>query len=350
LKAARIALLLLGAVALVSGLAGGVARLGPAPSVDTALEHHGALMIAGFLGTVIAIERAVALARPWAYLAPLLSGAGAVALLAGFELAGRAAWIASGIAFVIASGAIVQRHRAAHTVLLLVAAAASALGNVLFAMRVPAAVVLPWWLTFLVLTIAAERLEMTRLMKRPPRAATLLYAAIGLLLAGDLLSTVRPEGVVPFGAALIAIAAWLFAFDLARRTIHTAGFSRFAAAGLLAGYGWLAVGGFCWAASPLVDLDDLALHAITLGFVFSMIFAHAPLIVPVIARVRMSYTPLFYLPLALLHASMLWRAAAPFLPGPQLYVAAWLNAAAIAVFVLTLLASLGLKRNTDEHR
>jgi hypothetical protein len=298
-------------------------------------------MIAGFLGTVISIERAVALARPWAYLAPLSAGLGAVAWLAGQESIGRVLWVVAPIVFCAASGAIVKRQRAAHTVLLLVAAVAWAFGNILFTVHGTAASVLPWWFTFLVLTIAAERLEMTRLMKRPPRAAALLYAAIGLLLLGALASTWRAEGVIPFGVALVAIAAWLLAYDLARRTLHTTGFARFAAVGLLSGYVWLAVGGLCWAAAPFLDgLDDLAVHAVALGFVFSMIFAHAPLIVPVITRARMAYTPFFYVPLALLHVSLVWRAAAPFLDGSQFYVAALLNASAILLFVVTLVASI----------
>lgn len=345
MRGLRLALLLLAAVTLVNGVLGGLARLGPAPTTSAALANHGALMIAGFLGTVISIERAVALARPWAYLAPLAAGLGAVAWLAGLGDAGRVLWVVAPIVFVAASGAIVQRQRAAHTVLLLVAAAAWAFGNVLFAMHGTAASVLPWWFTFLVLTIAAERLEMTRLMQRPPRAAMLLHAAVGLLLAGALLSTWRYEGVVPFGVALVAIAAWLLAYDLARRTLHTTGFSRFAAVALLSGYFWLAVGGFCWAAGPFIDgLDDLALHALALGFVFSMIFAHAPIIVPVITRARLAYTPFFYVPLALLHGSLAWRAAAPWLGGSQFYASALLNASAILLFVITLIASIALAR------
>ena len=144
--------------------------------------------------------------------------------------------------------------------------------------------------------------------------------------------------MVPFGLALVAIAAWLLKYDLARRTLHTEGFSRYAAVALLAGYVWLAIAGLAWAAAPFIEgLDDIALHALTLGFVFSMIFAHAPLVVPVIARVRMAYTPAFYAPLVLLHASVAWRAAAIFLGGPDLYIAGLLNAAAIVAFVAVLL-------------
>jgi hypothetical protein len=49
------------------------------------------------------------------------------------------------------------------------------------------------------------------------------------------------------------------------------------------------------------------LHAIFLGFVISMIFAHAPVIVPSVLGRPLPYTPALYGALALLHASLLWR-------------------------------------------
>jgi hypothetical protein len=44
---------------------------------------HGPVMVMGFLGTLIGLERAVAYGRRWAFAAPGPTGLGAVALLAG---------------------------------------------------------------------------------------------------------------------------------------------------------------------------------------------------------------------------------------------------------------------------
>ena len=52
---------------------------------------------------------------------------------------------------------------------------------------------------------------------------------------------------------------------------------RYVAVCLLAGYFWLAVGG---ALVALQVAYDAALHAIFVGFVFSMVFGHAPVILP----------------------------------------------------------------------
>jgi len=80
----RVPLMALGMLALLSALAGGLARLGwPLPVSAPLVAFHGPLMVAGFLGTVIGLERAVALGRSWAYGGPIASGLGALALAAG---------------------------------------------------------------------------------------------------------------------------------------------------------------------------------------------------------------------------------------------------------------------------
>ena len=69
---ARLPLLVLGMLSLLGGVLAGLARLDwNMPAVATnATGWHGALMISAFLGTVISLERAVALERGSAYAAP----------------------------------------------------------------------------------------------------------------------------------------------------------------------------------------------------------------------------------------------------------------------------------------
>ena len=52
---------------------------------------------------------------------------------------------------------------------------------------------------------------------------------------------------------------------------------------------------------------DAYLHAIFLGFVFSMLFAHAPIIFPAIIGGPVPYSPFFYVFLTLLQVSLLGR-------------------------------------------
>ncbi|MGO1833299.1 MAG: hypothetical protein ACTH0C_01380, partial [Actinomycetaceae bacterium] len=79
----RLILLVPGGAALIAGIAGGLAILGVLPTPGHLADRHGWLMTLGFLGTLIALERAVALRRWWAFAAPAAMGAGAILLLVG---------------------------------------------------------------------------------------------------------------------------------------------------------------------------------------------------------------------------------------------------------------------------
>lgn len=79
----RLPIMMLGVLSLLAGLWGGLIRLGlhvPTLSPSTSLDH-GPLMAFGFLGTVIALERAVALGRRWGYAAPGAAGLGGLLLV-----------------------------------------------------------------------------------------------------------------------------------------------------------------------------------------------------------------------------------------------------------------------------
>lgn len=84
-RTARFPLMALGVFALLTGLWGGLVRLGwPLPLLHPVLPvAHGPLMVCGFLGTLIGVERAVALDTFWPYAAPLLTALGVLAFLAG---------------------------------------------------------------------------------------------------------------------------------------------------------------------------------------------------------------------------------------------------------------------------
>jgi len=338
------ALLACVAASLLSGIAGGLLRVGialpiaaDAPWLTRAALSHAALMMCGFMGTVISIERAVAFKHPAAWLTPVASGLAGLAVLADAHgLASLLFVLASG-AFVVVNVLLLRRQPAAHTALLVASAVSWLTGNVLLAVGANSSTVLPWWFTFLVVTIAAERLEMTRLMRRRPGAQLTLHIVLGALAWGAALSALAPRvGGVLFGAALCGLAAWLLAFDIARRTVKADGLSRYMAICLLGGYVWLAIGGVAWAATALgLPARDASLHALGLGFIVSMIMGHAPVILPAVARVKLLFGNFFYLPLALLHLSLALRlgfGAANFQLRAQ---GALFNALAIVLFAAT---------------
>ena len=342
------ALLLLVAVALLAAVAGGLLRVGvtwpglpDSAMVGQAAVAHAALMLSGFLGTVIAIERAVAIKLRWAFAAPFASGIGSLFILAGHT--NVAAWLGvfAALVFVGINVVLVMRESSAYTALLLVGAVAWLVGNLLFAAGQGGGATFPWWFTFLVLTIAAERLEMTRLMRRHPAAQSTMHATLFALLAGAALSAPAPLlGGVIYGAALAALAAWLGVFDIARRTVLAHGLSRYMAVCLLGGYVWLGVAGVAWACMAIgLPTRDVALHALGLGFIVSMVMGNAPVILPTVTRVKLHFGPWFYVPLALLYASLMFRLGVGFANSELRATGAVLNAVALALFAATVAGS-----------
>ncbi len=311
---ARLPLLVLGFVGLAIGTLAGLARLGfSVPDVGaTAAALHGPFMICGFFGVVIALERAVALGRLWAFAGPLLAGAGTVAALAGAMMLAPWLFVAGSLVLLAATVEILRRQRALFTLTLAVGAACWTVGTALWAAGADVRVVVTWWLAFLVLTIAGERLELSRFLPPSP-VATRVFAGILVVVVAGLLFARFAWGTTAFAAGLLALAVWLGKQDIARRTVRSDGLTRYIAVCLLSGYAWLAVGAAvilgAGALSPGSPSYDAALHALALGFVFSMVFGHAPIIVPAVLRVAVPYDPSFYVPLALLHASVAVRLA-----------------------------------------
>jgi hypothetical protein len=346
----RLPLLAIGFAALALGTGAGLARLGWAmpERVAGAAAWHGPLMVCGFLGTVISLERAVAVGRRWAYAGPLAAAAGTAALVHGAAALAPWAYLAAGLVLLAASLEVLRRQRAGFTATLAAGAAAWVGGTALWAGGASVHDALGGWLAFLVLTIAGERLELSRYLPRP-RAAAPAFGGIVAVLLGAALGWPRPGATQAFGLALVALAAWLAAFDIARLNVRQAGLIRYIAACLLSGYAWLAVAGAVLAAggaAPGTAARDAALHALLLGFVFSMVFGHAPIIFPAVLRVTVPFRPRFWAPLALLHASLALRLAGDALgAAAPLRWGAALSALALLAFVVnTALAAFGARR------
>ncbi len=337
----RIPLLILGFASLIIGVGAGLLRLGwavPRPAADLA-AFHGPLMVSGFFGTVISLERAVALARRWAYLGPLAAGAGGLALILGAPIEVAQLLLALCSAVLLAgSVSVFQRQRALFTFTLAAGAGCWLLGNLLWLAGFSVYEVVPWWAGFLVLTIAGERLELSRFLPPSPVAQRVFIAVLAGLTFGMALHAQL------FGAALLALALWLLRQDIARRTVKDKGLTRFIAVCLLSGYAWLALAGTVMLGAGLAPGSatyDAALHALMLGFVFSMVFGHAPIIFPAVLRVSVPYHPLFYAPLALLHLSLAVRLAGDAAASFEWRSAGGLlNAAALVLFILNTVAAI----------
>lgn len=343
------ALMLMGMIALVTGMLAGLARLavGVPPFAASQAGHHGALMIAGFLGTVIALERAAALAGGglrWPFLGPLAAGLGGLFLLVDLPLAVvHALFALAGLILTIGSTLLFFRQPAAHLATLALGAAAWLGGTLVWWIHGSLPDAVPWWIDFLLLTIAGERLELTRFLPTSRTARRLFVVTVAMLLSGPLLVLWHEQaGSRLLAAGCIALALWLMRQDIARHTVKQRGLTRYIAACLLSGYAWLAIGGLLGLAGGFVPGSawrDAALHAIFVGFVMAMIFGHVPIIFPAVAKLRIPYHPVLYLPLAPLHLSLLARTVGDLLAWPSLArTAAIGNALTLLLFALIVLA------------
>ncbi len=300
-------------------------------------DLHGMLMVAGFLGTLIAMERAVALRRPLGFLAPGLLGAGAIALLTPAPLVlGQLLLLDGCLAFVAVYAVLWRRNRDDVVVVELLGAVHLAVGALLW-MRLDVPWLMPWLVGFLVLTICAERVELARLAMPASGGRTLVLHAAALTVA-LVLTLLWPDiGARATGIVIASLVVWLVRHDVARRTIRTTGLPRFSAAALLGGYVWLLLAALAWAVTGAQTegaLYDLVVHSVMLGFAISMVMAHAPIILPAVLRRPLPYRSVMWLPLGLMHLGLAIRIVAGDLVGVRVLwqVGSVVNVVALLLF------------------
>jgi hypothetical protein len=349
----RFPLLLLALITLIAGTWAGLIRLGwQLPAFPaTILLNHGPLMVAGFFGTLIGLERAVALQKNWAYIAPLACGIGGLLVASGyFRFVGillltlGSAWMVFVFAYVL------HKQWAGYLVVMTLGAIALLVGNLLLLSGWQVYQFVLWWAGFLILTIAGERLELGRMIRLSRLSQALFFIVILIYLTGLVVLLLNwSSGIKVSSAGLILLALWLLRYDIARRTIKQSGLTRFIAVCLLSGYFWLVFSGMIglvYGGVPAGPIYDAMIHSIFLGFVFSMIFGHAPIIFPAIFKFDIKYKPIFYLPLILLYLSLSFRIAGDLIGFTFLRM--WgglINVLVITVYFLMISPLMSISRN-----
>lgn len=309
----RLAFFVPAALSLLAGLDAGLMLLGLwAPVTGEMLPGaHGIVMVFGFVGTLISLERAVALAHPAGFLAPGLLGLGSLAVLSPLPLMiGQLGLLAGSLALALVYIPLYRRNFD-ESILVQALGAVLAAGAVLMWLGgagLPG--LIPWLAGFVIFTIGAERLELARITIGAGGVRWFL-ALITAMSLGVLASLLWPSlGYPLLGVTLLGLVAWLLAHDVARKTVTAVGQTRFMGACLLAGYVWLAVAGLVWVlGGPAVEggAYDAVVHSVFLGFTVSMIIAHSAVILPAILRIRLPYSRGFYIPALLLHMSLILR-------------------------------------------
>ena len=342
----RVALIALAGVSLLAGLNAGLLRLGvwaPVAS-DRSADLHGPVMVLGFMGTLISLERAQALRNPLAYLAPGLLGVGSLALLSGAPVAlGKLLLLDGTVAFVVLALALWRRAPLGLVAAQALAATFAALAAALWLVaEIPA--VIPLLAAFLIITIASERAELAQLTMGRRAVPTLLTLGSLIGAASALALVVPAVGSRVLGVGCLLTAAWLLRDDVGRRMVRTSGLRRFNAAALLGGNVWLAVAGAVWliVGQPTsTGTYDAVVHGVFLGFGMSMIMAHAPIIFPAVIGRPLPYRPVMWIPLGLLNLGMLVRVVGGLSQITPLHqLGGSLTVAAVLLFAVTVIISV----------
>ena len=301
-------------VSLLAGLDGALLLLSVwSPVMSTRLsEWHGPLMVLGFVGTVICLERAVALGHRLAYLVPAVSGLGVIVLLAPLPFdsarAGLALLTLAQLGLLTIYVPLWRRSHDDAVVIQGAGAFCAAGAAALLATGAHVSQIVGWLACYMILTICGERLELSRLTMARNRALPTLCLAV---VAALLVSVVSPAiGWRVLGVVLIGLAVWLCRHDVARGGLRRGGQAAYIGTLLMIGYLWLATAGIvCTIQRPPTSRNgyDAVVHSLFLGFTMGMILGHAPIILPAVLQVRLEWTTWFWLPAFLLEASLLVR-------------------------------------------
>ncbi len=311
------------------------------------VQNHGLLLVPGFLGTVIGLERAATFGKKMAFVGPILSATAVLSLVLGISLSITsimmigAAIIMTGVNLIGPLG----RDRLNNHALVVIAGSLMWLaGNLFWALNFSDHVVTLFWVGFLSLTICGERLELSRFSRPGPQAQALFRLFAVLPPLGAFLSVAGNEfGPRVVGAGLILLAGWLIRYDVGRRLRDKVGLSRYMALTLTSAYAWMMVSGLSWLYhGPLIQgpIYDGTVHSFFIGFVLVMIFAHAPMIIPAIVSTKAVFHRMLYLPMMSMHISLGIRFIGDLLGQSSLQQwGSLLNAAAVLLFI-TMLAGL----------
>lgn len=285
-------------------------RIGWPWPLSAAAGQHGALMVGSFLSSLVFLERAITFKQKWVVLLPVINVSSCLFFLLQQPLIGQLLLLTGSAGFLLMCTYFIYRYKELYYYVFWIGAFSLLVGYVVLLKGQFYPATVPWWMAFLLLTIVAERLELSRFLplKKYQRDA-LLFVLIALF--GSLFIPFHSWGYFLFPLAMIATAIWLLRYDMAWRSIKIKGQHRYSAQLLIVGYVWLLISGMLLLVTDRFPFGyDAALHTFFIGFTFSMIFSHAPIILPALVKLPLKlYRPLLYVWFVLMQVSLLIRVA-----------------------------------------
>jgi hypothetical protein len=277
------------------------------------ISHHGVIMVGSFLGSLICLERVVTLKSRLPILVPIVMLASMPIMLLQFSFFAYQMLILGSLGYVIISAKIAYQYKFASDYVILLGAIFQLIANLILYKTNSYPMAFSGWMLFLLFTIVGERLNLTRFLPVTKWDRIELYVWLGLLVIS---SALYHSGLaILVGISQIGTAQWLLRNDIALINSKKEGQFKFLGFSLIGAYFWLFLSG-------LISLQkhgnyflyDALLHAFFVGFVLSMIMAHAPIIFPSILKINVKpYHPIFFVWLGGLHISLLMRIVGDFI-------------------------------------
>lgn len=310
IRGERVPFVFLGMLCLLTGLWTGLSRIGWGVYVIPSVAHHGAVMVGGFLGTLISLEKVIPLKKKALFSIPLCSALSALAFSVNSPRIALTLLMVSSAGLSLVFIFYFIQNRGLIYALMVVGALCWLGGNVLLTTSMFYPLAFPWWIGFPLFVITAERLELARYLPVSKGARYVLVLCLALFAIGCFFSF-HGIGNILLGAALAMISIWLLRFDVVGISIRKSGLTQFVAIALTCGYFALLLDGVLFVVLKGHAFGyDAIVHTFFIGFVFSMIFAHGPIILPgVLGIFAKPFHKIFYLWLALLELSWITRVA-----------------------------------------
>ena len=277
------------------------------------MSNHGAMMAGGFIGSLICLERALGFKSKLTLLVPAISSLSILFFLLEKPVIAYALLLAGSVGLVLIYFILISKFSKIHNILMLIGALCWLIGNAILLKTYfyPSAVM--WWIAFLFFTITGERLELSKYLNISTFKKYLLVFSMLIYIIGIIIPFHDLGGYI-VGLSLITSAVWLFKYDMAKKSLKGERQIYYSGLVLLFGYGWLIVCGlFMIYGAYWGLLYDAALHSFFLGFVFSMIFAHAPIILPGVLKIPANmFNKSLYVWFVLLQLSLVSRVITSF--------------------------------------
>ena len=304
----RLPFLLISIACLLTGLWTGLSKIGWDIFILSATAHHGAIMVGGFLGTLISLEKIIPLKKKPLFIIPLLSAFSVLFFIVSRPFISISLLILASLGLVVVFVHYLRLDRSLIYALMLGGALHWLIGNIMLLTKNFYPLAFPWWVGFVLFIITAERLELTKFLP-VSKFQKKLFTGLLMLFFTGVLFAFHGIGNILCGIALIGVSNWLMRHDLIGVTLSKNGLPKFVAISLLMGYIALLLTGVLFITfSNQWFAYDAIVHTFFIGFVFSMIFAHGPIILPgVIGLSVKPFHKLLYLWLFLLHSSWFMR-------------------------------------------